>query len=184
MAKVTFEQAAVVTMLEELGFKMAAKWDTAKLTQRLKGIKASIDEDNQPDSDESIKLLEEVVAAIDGGDEIVITPPAKAGKGKPEPKGKAAPAKTPEKGKGKTEPKEKKEPKAEVEKDRFGNKKDSALATFNACISNKPKTMQELVAEAGMEPKDTRYNHINKLIEDGLVERTEDKKYKLTTPKK
>lgn len=63
-----------------------------------------------------------------------------------------------------------------AEVDRFGARIGTKLAAFNACITRKPKSMAELLAEAGLEK--TVYNHANRLIAEGLVAKT-DKGYRL-----
>ncbi len=87
-----------------------------------------------------------------------------------------APAKKPRKKKESSEPKEKKEP---VGKDKFGSKLGSSKAKLNACFSKKAKTLPQLVEEAGL-PNAYYRKHLKKLIEDGMIEHTEDG-YKLAS---
>jgi len=60
--------------------------------------------------------------------------------------------------------------------DKFGSRLGTKAAAVNAALGATPKTMKELMQ--AVDSEDTFYNHINKLIAAGHVERT-DKGYKL-----
>ena len=83
--------------------------------------------------------------------------------------------KTSKKEKRKTAPKKEKK---NVDKnvDKFGSRKGSNTAKINKVLSKKSKGMATLVEEAGL--KGTFYNHLNKLVEKGVVTKS-DKGYKL-----
>lgn len=125
---------------------------------------------------------------IPNEEEPAAAPAEPAAEPKPKRKGKAAKAAKEETAAAETaapveapaEPAEepKPEPKPAVEKDRFGNRIGTKLATFNAAISETPKSMKELLTDAGMDLADTLYNHANALVKAGLVVK-ENGKYRL-----
>jgi len=62
--------------------------------------------------------------------------------------------------------------------DRFGNRVGTKQAELNARITAEPKTMRQLMDEAGLDQ--TLYNHINRLVAAGHVAKT-DEGHKLAT---
>jgi hypothetical protein len=153
-----------------------------------------------PKGDPALGIADDVLGAYENDTPVIVVEgdlkadaPAKGAKGKGG-KGKAeaeAPKEEPAKpaGKGKGGMKAAKEEPAKAEAkparksmreggsakgegvDEFGNRKGTAMAKVNSLLSKKPKTMAELVEEAGL--KDTCYNHLNKLIGKGLVVKME-----------
>lgn len=184
-------------LFTEMGFEVVDKMSENRLRSRIK-LLPELDDPEEPlaakiKSPEGRMLLEELKAAVANEEEIEFTAAEKAaGNGKhPEPKAekpaKAAkapkaekPARAAKAEKPAKAPKAAKAPKEKKEKaatDKFGNRVGSRLAKINAVLSRKAKTMGELVAEAEVDR--TAYNHLNKLVKAGKVEKTEDGKYKL-----
>lgn len=56
--------------------------------------------------------------------------------------------------------------------DKYGSRLGSNRAKINEKLTSKPKTMTQLVKEANLDPAQTHYNHLDKLVEKGLVEKT------------
>lgn len=162
-------------LFQELGFKTAETWDDKKIREKIKSLPKVIDDETQPETEESKALLSRLMSALQVKEDVDISregngkAPAKAvagkvgAKNKPAAKEKAAP-----KEKAKKEPKEKKE---EVAKDKFGNRVGTKKADFNAVLTKSWQSMAELVAAMGHDQN--MYNHVNELISSGKVERNE-----------
>ncbi|MFB0556091.1 MAG: hypothetical protein ACETWQ_22540 [Phycisphaerae bacterium] len=65
-----------------------------------------------------------------------------------------------------------KKAKSEVKKDKFGSRIGSTNAKVNAILSKKAKKMGQIREEAKI--TSTCYEHLNKLIEQGVVVKSED----------
>lgn len=56
--------------------------------------------------------------------------------------------------------------------DRFGTRLGTKFAAANATLTKKPKTMREIIDEAGL--TETCYNHLNRLVRAKLIRRTKE----------
>lgn len=93
-------------------------------------------------------------------------------KAKAQPKAKAKTAgKKKKAAKAKAEGKNKTTKKSSTEVDKYGARLGTIKARIYACMSKKPKTMKELMAEAGIDT--IQHGYINELIKKGLAEKTE-----------
>lgn len=152
---------ALVNILEKLGYN-ASEWNKAKLAKQIKKLKKLVEETTDIDDkldDNELETLLQLVNAKENKEKISI----KTGTGGKKKKAKAK--------KKTTKSKQTKDSGKGV--DKFGSRKTSKAHKINQCLSaEEPKKMPQLVEEAGLEH--TFYNHINKLIERGFVEKTGD----------
>jgi hypothetical protein len=63
-------------------------------------------------------------------------------------------------------------PKAEVKLDPYGSKVGSVQARVNATLTARPKSMKQIMEEAGV--NSTYYEHLGKLVKKGLVVKTDE----------
>jgi negative regulator of replication initiation len=61
--------------------------------------------------------------------------------------------------------------------DKYGSRKGSKEALINDKLSSKPKSMKELLQEAGLNPQKTRYNHLNQLVREGKIKKDAQGRY-------
>lgn len=185
--KVQFKKSAILVLFAELGFANADKWDDKKLLAKVKGLPGLIDEDTKPETKASKALAAEISDAIEEEAEFEIVNDVKKGGKAPAKKDddEAAPEATTEtkdeapakKEKAPKKEKAEKPAKEEPKKDAFGSREGSSNAEVNALLSTEPITMKEIKEKLKIE--DTRYNHINSLIAQEFVEKT-DKGYILS----
>ncbi len=71
---------------------------------------------------------------------------------------------------------------ANAGKDRFGSRLGTKKAQANSVISDTPKSMKEILRDAGFSESETMYNHMNAMVKAGHFEKTYDNKYKLKSP--
>lgn len=183
------KRSALVRLLVAVGVETAPKWDLARLKKKAtRGLMEMNDPDdplvNEIESKEDKDLLIALLAAAgnkedveieddgDGQAEAAAKPAEKPAKPAKKPKAdKPAPAEKPAK--------PAKKPKAEGAAangegvDQFGFRKGSKASRIAGVITKTPKSMQELMAEAGLDKQ--QYGYVGKLVERGLVVKTDNK---------
>lgn len=165
----------------DLGYKTAPKWNDKEVQRKINNLPAEIKETDTSSLDIKVQpLVETILRKLKNGKSVIVVDgeASEAGAQAAEDVMAADEDKA-----AKKEKKEKKAPKAEKakkaakpkkapkEKDAFGNYADSDIAKLNACITKTPKSMQQLIKEAGL--KGAYYNHINDLITKGFVKKVE-----------
>ena len=188
------KRSKLVKLYGLLGFKTADKWDCKKFEKKVKSLPDFIGQEGiEFENEKAQKFVDGVLAALEEGKTIVVVdeigdidsqePEPEAQEvetkkesevAKPKKKTKAVKTKTKEKASEKVSAKKKTENTKtvnKVERDVFGSCVGSNLARVNACLSKKPKTMGELVKQVGL--KDSYYTHLGKLVEAGLVKKSE-----------
>lgn len=168
-------RTAAIAMFVAFGFKIAEKWDDAKLNKRISQIPDQVDEDALKNlADEAVKKdVKDVLAALEKGEEVTVevedAPKAKAekpakaaaedeGEEKPKAKTKDAGDKAVEKVKAsakKDEPAGDEKPaakpaakakKEEAAVDKFNNRIGSQAANINAALAKKWITIADVAA--------------------------------------
>jgi len=137
-----------------LGYKTASKWSDDKMVDKFK--KEIIPLASEADvPDETNKELLRQVMASEGDIEIVTTVDETE---EPAPE----------------EPKPKKEAKKLVKEakgvDRFGSRIGANTAKINACLTEDPKSVDEVCSESGVENKGVVLGHLRYLEKKGCVE--------------
>ena len=184
---------AVVDLFNETGFHTCEKETIVKDPEKwigrlgkLPGLLEKMAEEKYPTlSDESTALLAKLEKAVSAETVLEFEGLGEAssnGNGKAKGKAKADKATGKDKaGKGKAKAKDKAEPKEKKESagtDKFGSRNGSDRAKMNTALSVKPQSAKEIMERAGLErPK---VNHLNGLVEKGLLKKDKDGKYSLT----
>lgn len=186
------KRSALVRLLVAVGVETAPKWDLARLKKKAtRGLVEMNDPDdplvNEIESKEDKDLLITLLAAAENKEDVEIEDD---GDGQAEAAAKPAekpakPAKKPKADKPAPAAKPAKKPKAEGAAngegvDQFGFRKGSKASRIAGVITKTPKSMQELMAEAGLDKQ--QYGYVGKLVERGLVVKT-DNKYALAPAK-
>ncbi len=169
-----FKKSELLAMFEEMDFANAAKWSDAMLKSKVEDLGDYEKEKDAklPISKAGLELFNELKALVDDDEEFEIDDDV--------PKAKGPEAKTKKEKTVTTATKTKKTPAAKttktesngVEKDQFGARLGTLTAKANAALTNKWKTMKEIVEDAGL--NGTVYNHMNKLVELGFAEKSEE----------
>lgn len=179
----------VVKMCELLGYKTAAKWNKAKMQEKLIEIAGlAADDKVSCDDDEAAQELLDSIKVNKGKVDVVQSeadlaePEVTEGTG-PAPDVKVETtevAPTAEEAVKKSKPpKEKREkaPKTEVEVDFLGNRKGTSAAQINAVLTKTPQTAVEIAEKAKVD-KSRVMTHVPSLIKKGQVVKS-DKGYAL-----
>lgn len=160
--KQALEEGESIDIVAEEGADEAPKKKKAKNAKPAPAAKRSVPapaEDDEDEEDEEV-ADEEAEAASDEDDSVAA---------KPKKKGKA-PAK--EKAPKPAKEKAPKAPKKEVEKDFLGNKVGSGAAAMNACLSDKPRSVDSIAKETGLENGRVSY-HMSWLAKRGKTVKTD-----------
>jgi len=174
------KRSDAVALFEAMGFKMAGKWGNDKLAANLAKLGDFIDDEAELGDDQEA-LAVGIMEAIDAGDGIEVVDgtvgggPEDIGEGREEPEiakpvvevRVIRPPEKPKPGRKAKKTKEAGKVKTEKKTDKFGNRLGTKAAKFCACLSGEPKTMRDLLGEAG--DTVTCYNLLNRLIGKGLV---------------
>lgn len=170
-------------LLEELGYHGAEDWKEDKVLSTLKEIptRAEEDEDYHADSEEGVKLFDEIMAALTRGDELTLTGTAgangKSGTKKLERKDVKKGAKAASNGEG-SKGEKTTTPKVDVTpRDSWGSAPDSDCGKVNQLLTTKPQTESEIRKAAGV--KNSVEYHLDKQVRKGLLAWEEGKGYYL-----
>lgn len=189
-------RASVAAFFTSLEYPDPQKWinNTDKVMKRLLALPKAIQkEEDWPKDEPSRDLLRDILSALEKGDTLElsaeiekepVTDPVPTGPKQRKGKKTVAKKKATTKGTKATKPSKngkanpnKKDP---VAKDKYGNRLGSIHAQICALLTRKPKSMKELLAEAGVEKWQTTHG-MNQKAAAGLIGRTEDG---YTLPKK
>jgi len=169
------KQVSAIDLLTTMGYKTASKWDLNRVAKKLNELKDEVTEKTElPTRKNQKALLDKIletdqpirVVDADGG----VHPPSKGEAPKTD---KISEKKDKKAKKTKKVKKTKKTSKRTTGEgsDKYGSRIGSNNQLINACLSRKAKTMAELCKEAKIEG--TTYTHFTKMIEKGVIERTE-----------
>ena len=179
--KISNEKA--IALFTALDYKMADKWcDNAgspRMVKKIKQLAELVTEENVAKLDATnAQTLTDLLEAVEKGEDIMVgdagPKPKKKGKVVMKTETKKSPKKSESKKGGKKVAKKTspKAPAVAADLDKWGARKGTKTANFNAALTKKAKTMKELIDEAGSDQ--VMYNHANKLIEQGVIVKTDD----------
>ena len=173
MNVVTITRNDAVTLCVALGFKTAGKWNKQRMLDKLSDLSKMANDDGiEVDSDEvkDAERLNKILSKIAKADEVVVvTKPVEEEPKEEQPveeKKEVKADKKPAKKSKKVEAEQEDEPVADKSRDKFGYKNGTKVSVFLSCLSKKPKTVEQLCAEA--ETKQQR-GAFPELIKKGLV---------------